>query len=73
MATAILAGLAWVGSVVSPVAGPGPSVAGVLSALLFAGGAGSAFVSLFLLGIRMRSQLTSRPGSQLPLWRRELS
>jgi hypothetical protein len=66
MATAVLAGLAWVAAVVSPVAGPGPSVAGALSALLFVGGTGSAFVSLFLLGIRMRSQRTPRPGSQLP-------
>jgi hypothetical protein len=70
MATAILAGLAWVASIVSPVAGPGPSVAGALSALLFVGGTGSALVSLVLLGIRMRSQRTPRRGSQLPPRRR---
>jgi hypothetical protein len=66
MATAVLAGLAWVGCIVSPVAGPGPSVAGALSALLFVGGTGSALVSLFLLAIRMRSRQTPRPGAQLP-------
>jgi hypothetical protein len=66
MATAILAGLGWVAAIVSPVAGAGPSVAGALSGLLFAGGTGSAFVSLFLLGIRMRSQRTPRSGSQSP-------
>jgi hypothetical protein len=65
MATAILAGLAWIASIVSPVAGPGPSVAGALSAVLFVGGTGSALVSLFLLGIRMRSQRIPRRGSQL--------
>ena len=71
MVAAILAGLAWVASiVVSPDAGPGPSVAGALAALLFVGGTGSAFVSLFLLGIRIRSQRTQRPGSQLPPRRR---
>jgi hypothetical protein len=70
MATAILAGLAWVASIVSPVAGPGPSVAGALSGLLFVGGAGSALVSLFLLGIRMHSQRIPRSGSQLPPRRR---
>jgi hypothetical protein len=42
MATAILAGLAWVAAMVSPVTA------------LFAGGIGSAFVSLLLLSIRMR-------------------
>ena len=53
MATAILAGLAWVAAfIMSPEAGPGASVAGAL----FAGGTGSAFVSLLVLGIRMRSQ-----------------
>ena len=68
MATAILTGLAFA---VSPDAGPGPSVAGALAVLLFVGGTGSAFVSLFLLGIRMRSQRTQHPGSQLPPpWRR---
>jgi hypothetical protein len=72
MATAILAGLAWVASVVSPVAGPGPSVAGVLSALLFVGGTGSALVSLFLLGIRMRPQRGPRRGRQLPPRRRRV-
>ena len=72
MATAILAGLAWVASIVSPAAGPGPSVAGALSALLFVGGTGSALVSLFLLGIRMRSQRTPRRGSQLPPRRRRV-
>jgi Domain of unknown function (DUF1707) len=73
MATAILTGLAWVASfAVSPEAGPGPSVAGALSALLFVGGTGSAFVSLFLLGIRMRSQRTQHPGSQLPPRRRRV-
>jgi hypothetical protein len=72
MATAILAGLAWVASIVSPVAGPGPSVAGALSALLFVGGTGSALVSLFLLGIRMRSQRTPRRGNQLPPRRRRV-
>jgi Domain of unknown function (DUF1707) len=72
MATAILAGLAWVAAMVSPVAGPGPSVAGALSGLLFAGGTGSALVSLFLLGIRMRSQRTPRRGSQLPPRRRRV-
>lgn len=67
IATAVVAGLALVASVfVSPLAGPEASVAGALAALLFVGGAGSAFVSLFLLGIRMRSQRTQRPGSQLP-------
>lgn len=71
MATAILTGLAWVAAfVVSPDAGPGPSVAGALAALLFVGGTGSAFVSLFLLGIQMRSQRTQHPGSQLPRRRR---
>ena len=73
MATAILTGLAWVAAfVVSPDAGPGPSVAGALAALLFVGGTGSAFVSLFLLGIRMRSQRTQHPGSQLPPRRRRV-
>jgi hypothetical protein len=72
MATAILAGLAWVASIVSPLAGPGPSVAGALSALLFVGGTGSALVSLFVLGIRMRSQRTPRPGRQLPPRRRSV-
>jgi Domain of unknown function (DUF1707) len=67
MATAILAGLALVASVfVSPLAGPGVSLAGSLAALLVLGGVGSAFVSLFLLGIRMRSLRTQRPGGQLP-------
>jgi hypothetical protein len=71
MATAILAGLAWVASfILSPEAGPGPSVAGALAALLFVGGTGSAFVSLLLLGIQMRSQRTQHPGSQLPPRRR---
>jgi hypothetical protein len=64
IATAVVAGLALVASVfVSPLAGPEASVAGVLAALLFVGGAGSAFVSLFLLGIRMtlaRALLTAR-------------
>ena len=73
MATAILTGLAWVASfAVSPEAGPGPSVAGALAALLFVGGTGSAFVSLFLLGIRMRSQRTQHPGSQLRPRRRRV-
>jgi hypothetical protein len=72
MVTAILAGLAWVASIVTPLAGPGPSVAGALSALLFVGGTGSALVSLFVLGIRMRSQRTPRPGSQLPPRRRSV-
>jgi hypothetical protein len=66
MATAIVAGLAWVAALVSPVAGPGPSVAGALSALLFVGGTGSALVSSVLLGIRMRSQRTRRAGRQCP-------
>jgi hypothetical protein len=60
MATAILAGLAWVAAMVSPVTA------------LFVGGIGSAFVCLFLLGIRMRSQRTPRPGSQLPPRRRRV-
>lgn len=73
MATAILAGLAWIASfVLSPDAGPGPSVAGALGALLFVGGTGSAFVSLFLLGIRMRAQRTQHPGSKLPPRRRRV-
>lgn len=63
MATAIVAGLALVASVfVSPLAGPGPSLAGALAGLLVLGGAGSGFVSLFLLGIQLRSQRTKRPG-----------
>jgi hypothetical protein len=66
MATAFVAGLAWVAAIVSPVAGPGPSVAGALSALLFVGGTGSALVALVLLGIRMRSQRTPRAGRQCP-------
>ena len=42
MATAILTGLAWVAAfVVSPDAGPRPSVAGALAALLFVGGTGA--------------------------------
>jgi hypothetical protein len=73
MAAAIFAGLAWVAAIVSPVAGPGPSVAGALSALLFVGGTASALVCLFLLGIRTRSQRTPRPGSQLPPPRRRVA
>jgi len=73
MATAILAVLAWAASIVSPVAGPGPSVAGALSALLFVGGTGSALLFLFLLGIQMRSQRTPRPGGQLPLRSRRVA
>ena len=72
MATAILAGLAWVASHRESEAGPGASVAGALAALLFVGGTGSAFVSLLLLGIRMRSQRTPRRGSQLPPRRRRV-
>jgi hypothetical protein len=60
MATAILAGLAWAAAMVIPVTA------------LFVGGIGSAFVSLFLLGIRMRSQRTPRRGSQLPPRRRRV-
>lgn len=64
IATAVLAGLAWIASfILSPLAGPGVSVAGALAALLFAGGTGSALVSLFLLGVRIRSERTQRPGS----------
>jgi hypothetical protein len=70
MVTAILAGLAWVACIVIPAAGPGPSVVGVLSALLFVSGTGSALASLFLLGIRMRPQRTSHRGSQLRPQRR---
>jgi hypothetical protein len=56
MATAIVAGLALLASVVAgPLAGP-----------LVLGGVGSAFVSLFLLRIQMRSQRIKRPGGQLP-------
>ncbi len=63
MATAIVAGLALVASV---FAGPA-AVAGLpLAALLVLGGTGSAFMSLFLLGIQMRSRRTKRPGGQLP-------
>jgi hypothetical protein len=58
MATAIVAGLALVASV---FAGP-VAVTGPLAGLLFLGGAGSAFVSLSLLGIQMRSRRTKRPG-----------
>jgi uncharacterized protein DUF1707 len=61
MAAAIVAGLAMVASLfASPVSGS------PLAGLLFLGGAGSAFVSLLLLGIQMRSQRTKRPGGQLP-------
>jgi Domain of unknown function (DUF1707) len=59
MATAILAALA---SVASVFAGPVLPLAGLLALA----GAGSAFVSLLLLGIRMRSQRTKRPGGQRP-------
>jgi hypothetical protein len=63
MATAIVAGLALIASV---FAGP-VAVAGLpLANLLLLGGAGSAFVSLFLLGIQLRSRRTKRPGGQLP-------
>jgi hypothetical protein len=58
MAAVIIGGLAMVAGL---FAGPVP-----LAGLLFLGGAGSAFVSLFLLGIQMRSQRTKRPGGQLP-------
>jgi hypothetical protein len=58
MATAIAAGLALVAAIF---------VAGLpLAGLLELGGAGSAFVSLFLLAIQMRSRRTKRPGGQLP-------
>jgi hypothetical protein len=60
MATAILAGLAWAAAMVIPVTA------------LFVGGIGSAFVSLLLLGIRMRSQRTQHPGSQLRPRRRRV-
>jgi hypothetical protein len=67
IATAVIAGLGLVASVfVSPLAGPGPSLAGALAALLFVGGVGSALVSFFLFGIRMRSQRTRRTGRNLP-------
>jgi hypothetical protein len=63
MATAIVAGLAFVASV---FAGPG-AVAGLpLAGLLALGGAGSALVSMFLFGVQMRSQRTRRPGGHLP-------
>ncbi len=63
MATAIVAGLAFVASlVIGPVA-----VAGLpLSVLLLLGAAGSASLSMFLLGIQMPSQRTKRPGGQPP-------
>ena len=61
IATAVFAGLALVTSV---VAGPFASPAAFL---LLLGGAGSAFVSLFLLRNRMRgSQRDKRSGGQLP-------
>ncbi len=61
IATAIFAGLALV---TSGFAGPFASLAAVL--LVF-GGAGSAFVSLFLLGTKMRgSQRNKRSGGRLP-------
>jgi Domain of unknown function (DUF1707) len=60
MAAVIVGGLAMVAALfTSPVAWP-------LAGLLFVGGAGSVVVSLFLLGIQMRSQRTKRPGGQLP-------
>lgn len=63
MAAAIVGGLAMVAALfASPVAAAGWPLAG----LLVLGGAGSALVSLFLLGIQMRSQRTKRPGGQLP-------
>ncbi len=62
MATAIVAGLALVASVFAS-----PVVAGLpLAGLLVLGGVGSAFVSLFLLGVQIRSQRSRRPGGQLP-------
>ena len=56
MATAIVSGLALLTSV----------FAGPLDVLLLLVGVGSAFVSLFLLAIQMRSRRTERPGGQLP-------
>jgi uncharacterized protein DUF1707 len=58
MAAAIVAALAMVAAL---FAGPVP-----LAGLLVLVAAGSAFVSLFLLRIQMRSQRTKRPGGQLP-------
>jgi hypothetical protein len=55
MATAIVSGLAVITSV----------FAGPVDALVLLGGVGSAFVSLFLLAIQMRSRRTERPGGQL--------
>jgi Domain of unknown function (DUF1707) len=64
MAAAIVAGLAMVASLfASPVSGS------PLAGLLFLGGAGSAFVSLLLLGIQMRSQRTKRRSGELTLAR----
>jgi len=59
MATAIVAGLAWVAAV---FAGPVLPLAGPLAL----SGTVSALVSLLLLGIQMRSRRTRRPGGQLP-------
>jgi len=60
MAAVIVGGLAMAAALfTSPVAWP-------LAALLFLGGAGSVVVSLFLLGIQMRSQRTKRPSAVVP-------
>src|SRR5215469_14755908 len=56
MATAIVSGLALLTSV----------FAGPVDVLVLLVGVGSAFVSLFLLAIQMRSRRTERPGGQLP-------
>jgi hypothetical protein len=64
IATAVFAGLALVTSISAG------AFASWAMFLLLLGGAGSALLSSFLLGIRMRSQRTKRPGSQLPPQRR---
>jgi hypothetical protein len=64
IATAVFAGLALVTSISAG------AFASWAMFLLLLGGAGSALLSLFLLGKRMRSQQTKGPGSQPPLQRR---